>query len=171
MRKLVIAVVVIELAALTVGGAALASDRELMDGLAWTRAFKAEQPVASRAIVKACTASLATSANLNRDGALRLHAPGHIHLRREVEAQVPGIVVDRAQVERVPERRPVLAVVQKVDMDRLLRVQRVTRSGGVPASAASVRVGAGACWSITVLPWARPAGEGRARDRQGRSQD
>ena len=72
MRKLVIAVVTIELLALTAGGTALANDRELMDGLAWTRTFKAEQPVASRAIARACTKSLATSANLSRDGALRL---------------------------------------------------------------------------------------------------
>ena len=74
MRKLAIAVVAIELAALTAGGTALANDRELMDGLAWTRAFKAEQPVASRAIVRACTRSLATKANLSRGGALSLFA-------------------------------------------------------------------------------------------------
>ena len=83
MRKLVIAVVAIELAALTAGGAALANDRELMDGLAWTRAFKAEQPIASRAIVRACTRSLANSANLSRDGALRLFAC----IRTTAEAQ------------------------------------------------------------------------------------
>ena len=83
MRKLVIAVVAIELLALTAGGAALASDRELMDGLAWTRAFKAEQPVAARAIAQQCANSLATSANLSRDGALRLFAC----IRRTAEAQ------------------------------------------------------------------------------------
>ena len=83
MRKLVIAVVAIELTTLTAGGAALASDGELMDGLAWTRAYKAEQPVASRAIARACTRSLATSANLSRDGALRLFAC----IRRTAEAQ------------------------------------------------------------------------------------
>ena len=83
MRKLVIAVVAIELLALTVGGTALANDRELMDGLAWTRAFKAEQPVAARAIARHCTQSLATSANLSRDGALRLFGC----IRRSAEAQ------------------------------------------------------------------------------------
>ena len=83
MRKLVIAVVAIELVALTAAGRALANDRELMDGLAWTRAFKAEQPVVARAIVKACAGSLVTSANLNRDGALRLFAC----IRRQAEAE------------------------------------------------------------------------------------
>ena len=83
MRKLVIAVVAIELLALTAGGAALANDRELMDGLAWTRAFKAEQPVAARAIAGACTKALATGANFNRDGALRLFGC----IRRQAEAQ------------------------------------------------------------------------------------
>ena len=51
MRKLVIAVVAIELLALPAGGTALANDRELMDGLAWTRAFKAEQPVAGSMLI------------------------------------------------------------------------------------------------------------------------
>ena len=83
MRKLVIAVVAIELLALTAGGTALASDRELMDGLGWTRAFKAEQPVAARAIVQHCTKSLVTRANVSRDGALRLFTC----IRREAEAQ------------------------------------------------------------------------------------
>ena len=83
MRKLVIAVVTIELLALTACGYRLAGDRELMDGLAWTRAFKAEQPVAARAIVQQCTRALATSANLSRDGALRLFGC----IRREAEAQ------------------------------------------------------------------------------------
>ena len=84
MRKLVIAVVAIELVALTAGGAALANDRELMDRLAWTRAFKAEQPVAARAIAQRCTKVLAT-ANVSRDGALRLFGC----IRREAEAQGP----------------------------------------------------------------------------------
>ena len=83
MRKLVIAVVAIELLALTACGYRLAGDRELMDGLAWTRAFKAEQPVAARGIVQRCTKSLATSASLNRDGALQLFGC----IRREAEAQ------------------------------------------------------------------------------------
>ena len=85
MRKLVIAVVAIELLALTACGYRLAGDRELMDGLAWTRAFKAEQPVAARAIVQQCARSLATSANLSRDGALRLFGC----IRRQAEAQGP----------------------------------------------------------------------------------
>ena len=83
MRKLVIAVAAIELLALTACGYRLAGDRALMDGLAWTRAFKAEQPVAARAIARACTKSLASSANLNREGALRLFGC----IRREAEAQ------------------------------------------------------------------------------------
>ena len=83
MRKLVIAVVAIELLALTACGYRLAGDRELMDGIAWTRAFKAEQPVASRVIARACTRSLAASANLSRDGALRLFGC----IRREADAQ------------------------------------------------------------------------------------
>ena len=83
MRKLVIAVVTIELLALTACGYRLAGDRELMDGLAWTRAFKAEQPVASRAIAKGCAKVLATSANLNRDGALSLFAC----IRREAKGR------------------------------------------------------------------------------------
>lgn len=83
MRKLVIAVVAIELLALTACGYRLAGDRELMDGLAWTRAFKAEQPVAARAIAKACAGAMVTSANLNRNGALRLFGC----IRSEAEAQ------------------------------------------------------------------------------------
>ena len=83
MRKLVIAVVAIELLALTACGYRLAGDRALMDGLAWTRAFKAEQPVAARAIAGACTRALATGANLNRDGALRLFGC----IRSEAEAR------------------------------------------------------------------------------------
>ena len=83
MRKLVIAVVAIELLALTACGYRLAGDRELMDGLAWTREFKAEQPVAARAIAQQCTRALATSANLSRDGALGLFAC----IRREAAAQ------------------------------------------------------------------------------------
>ena len=72
MRKLVIAVVAVELLALTACGYRLAGDRELMDGLAWTRAFKAEQPVAARAITRRCAGAMVTNANLSRDGALRL---------------------------------------------------------------------------------------------------
>jgi outer membrane lipopolysaccharide assembly protein LptE/RlpB len=81
MRKLVIAIVTLELLALTACGYALAEDRELMAGLAWTRAFKAEQPDASRAIARECAEALASSANLNRDGALQLFAC----IRREAE--------------------------------------------------------------------------------------
>ena len=83
MRKLFIAVVAIELLALTACGYRLAGDRALMEGLAWTRAFKAEQPVAARAIAGACTKTLVTSANLSRDGALRLFGC----IRREAEAR------------------------------------------------------------------------------------
>jgi hypothetical protein len=82
MRKLVIAVVTIELLALTACGYRLAADRELMDGLAWTRAFKAEQPVAARAIAQQCAKSLA-SADHYRDGAVQLFTC----IRREAEAQ------------------------------------------------------------------------------------
>jgi hypothetical protein len=83
MRRFVIAIVAFELLALTGCGYTLAQDRELMDGLAWTRQLKAEQPAASRAIAQACTKKLAASANLNRDGALRLFAC----IRREAQAQ------------------------------------------------------------------------------------
>ena len=83
MRKLVIAVVAIELLALTACGYRLAGDRELMDGLAWTRAFKAEQPVAARAITQHCAEAMVTSASLSRDGALQLFGC----IRREAEAQ------------------------------------------------------------------------------------
>jgi hypothetical protein len=82
MRKLVIAIVAFELLALTACGYTLAEDRDLMAGLAWARAFKAERPDASRAIARQCTTALATSANLNREGALRLFAC----IRREAEA-------------------------------------------------------------------------------------
>jgi hypothetical protein len=54
-----------------------------MAGLAWTRAFKAEQPDAARAIAQRCTKKLAASASLNRDGALGLFAC----IRREAHAQ------------------------------------------------------------------------------------
>jgi hypothetical protein len=83
MRKLVIAIVAIELLALSACGYRLAGDRELMDGLAWARAFKAEQPDAARAIAKGCAAALAASAALSRDGALQLFAC----IRREAEVQ------------------------------------------------------------------------------------
>ena len=83
MRKLVIAVVMLELLALTACGYAAAQDRELMAGLAWTRAFKAERPEAARAIAKGCAKALATSASLDRDGALKLFAC----IRREAEAR------------------------------------------------------------------------------------
>ena len=83
MRKLVIAIVTLELLALTACGHALANDRELMDGLAWTRAFKAEQPDASRAIAQQCAKAMAGSANLSRDGALQLFAC----IRGEAEKQ------------------------------------------------------------------------------------
>jgi hypothetical protein len=83
MRKLVIAVVAIELLALTACGYRLAGDRELMDGFAWTRAFKAEQPVAARAIARHCAETMVTSANLSRDGALALFGC----IRREAEVQ------------------------------------------------------------------------------------
>ena len=72
MRKIVLAVVAFELLALTACGHALASDRQLMAGLAWTREFKAEQPDAARVIARECTRRLASSANLSRDGAMRL---------------------------------------------------------------------------------------------------
>ena len=83
MRKLVIAIVTLELLALTACGRALANDRELMAGLAWTRAFKAEQPDVARAIAQRCAKALASSANLNRDGALQLFAC----IRRNAKAQ------------------------------------------------------------------------------------
>ena len=83
MRKLVIVIVTLELLALTACGHALANDRELMAGLAWTRAFKAEQPEASRAIARQCAKGLATKANVSRGGALRLFAC----IRREARAQ------------------------------------------------------------------------------------
>ena len=83
MRKLVIAIVTFELLALTACGHALANDRELMAGLAWTRAFKAEQPDASRAIARGCAKALAVRANLSRNGALLLFGC----IRREAEAR------------------------------------------------------------------------------------
>ena len=83
MRKLVIAFVTLELLALTACGYTLAEDRELMGELAWTRAFKAEQPVASRTIARGCATKLATTSNLNRGGAVALFAC----IRREAKAQ------------------------------------------------------------------------------------
>ena len=83
MRKLVIAVVTLELLALTACGYTLAEDRELMDALAWTRAFKAEQPEVARALAQGCAKELTSSAYLNRDGALQLFPC----IRREAEAQ------------------------------------------------------------------------------------
>lgn len=81
MRKLVIAIVTLELLALTACGHAIANDRELMAGLAWTRQFKAEQPEAARAIAQGCIARQA--ATLSRDGALQLFTC----IRTEAEAQ------------------------------------------------------------------------------------
>jgi hypothetical protein len=83
MRKLVIAVVALELLALTACGYTLAEDRELTQALSWARAFKAEQPEAARAIAQGCIKAQTSSASLSRDGALQLFAC----IRREANAQ------------------------------------------------------------------------------------
>ena len=83
MRKLVIAVVAIELLALSACGYTLASDAELTDGLHWARQFKAEQPEAARAIAWQCKDKLAAEANFTRDGAVELFAC----IRREAQSQ------------------------------------------------------------------------------------
>ena len=83
MRKLVIAIVGIELLALSACGYTLASDAELTDGIHWAREFKAEHPEAAREIVWQCKDKLAAEANFTRDGAVELFAC----MRREAEAQ------------------------------------------------------------------------------------
>ena len=83
MRKLVIAIVGIELLALSACGYTLASDAELTDGLHWAREFKAERPEAARAIAWQCKDKLAAGSHFNRDGAVELFAC----MRREAEAQ------------------------------------------------------------------------------------
>ena len=82
MRKLVIAVVGLELLALTACGFTLADDRKLMDGLHWARAFKTEHPQQARAVGLACKNELIVSGNA-RDGALGLFTC----MRREAAAR------------------------------------------------------------------------------------
>jgi hypothetical protein len=83
MRKLVIAVVGIELLALSACGYTLASDAELTDGLHWAREFKAEHPEAAEAIAWECKDELVANANFSRDGAVELFDC----MRREAKAQ------------------------------------------------------------------------------------
>jgi outer membrane lipopolysaccharide assembly protein LptE/RlpB len=83
MRKLVIAVVAIELLGLTACGYTLAEDTELTDALSWARSFKAEQPAVARAIAHGCKKTLSANAYFTRDGALQLFTC----IRKEAEAQ------------------------------------------------------------------------------------
>ena len=80
MRKLVIALVGIELLSLGVCGYALAADTQLTGSLSWAREFKARQPEAARLIARDC---MAAGTSLSRDGALQLLAC----IRRKAEAQ------------------------------------------------------------------------------------
>ena len=79
MRKLIIALVGIELLALTACGHAIARDTELTGAISWARQFKAERPEAARAIAHGCLRKQA--ATLSRDGAMLLFAC----IRREAE--------------------------------------------------------------------------------------
>ena len=83
MRKLVIALVGFELLALTACGYTIAEDKELTGAVSWARAFKAEQPAATRAIAQGCIRKQAAAAQFSRDGALELFTC----IRREAEAQ------------------------------------------------------------------------------------
>jgi hypothetical protein len=82
MRKLVIAIVGLELLTLCACGYTLAEDRELTRSIAWAREFKAEHPAAARAIAQGCIKELKAS-YFSRDGAVQLFAC----VRSKAEAQ------------------------------------------------------------------------------------
>ena len=58
------------------------------------------------------------------DAAFRILALGHVELRREEEVHVALLVRDRTDVECVPEGRTVLAVVQEIDADVAVLLDR-----------------------------------------------
>jgi hypothetical protein len=83
MRRLVVAIIGVELLALSACGYTVANDAELTGALAWVRAFKAQQPQIARAIAQDCVREQAASPQFTRDGALQLFTC----IRRQAEAQ------------------------------------------------------------------------------------